>query len=177
MPDLRVVIFYGIFESFFLIYLGISFFGLKITRLKLILAALYYTGIPFIIRWIYGYLDIPLGTHVFLNMFAMAIILRLTTRKDWVIAFGASFFIFVLLFIGEVFIMLPIKKFVYLNKNVYFQVFWGYMGLIPAAVLLAIIKYFDVNIFNIGNKNTLDGVKENLENQDEEQYQRGKPPQ
>jgi len=107
----------------------------------------------------------------------MAIILRLITRKSWGIAFGASFSVFVLLFIGEVFVMLPLKKFIYLNKNFYFEVFWGYMGLIPAAILLAIIKYFDVNIFTIGNKHTLDGVKNNLENQDEEQNQRGKPSQ
>lgn len=177
MPDLRVVIFYGIFESFFLIYLGISLFGLKIKITRLLLAVLCYTGIPFIIRWIFGYLGIPLGSHVLLNMFTMAIILRLITRKSWGIAFGASFSVFVLLFIGEVFVMLPLKKFIYLNKNFYFEVFWGYMGLIPAAILLAIIKYFDVNIFTIGNKHTLDGVKNNLENQDEEQNQRGKPSQ
>lgn len=29
MTDFRVVLFYGIFESFFLIYLGISLFGLS----------------------------------------------------------------------------------------------------------------------------------------------------
>ncbi|MHB8172772.1 MAG: hypothetical protein ACYDG6_14790 [Thermincolia bacterium] len=167
MPDPRVFFFYGVFESFFLIYVGISLFGLEVTRSRLLVAGSIYTVLAFINRWINWLLGIPVGIHTIINLVILTIILRLITKEKWLVAFGVSLCIFIILYIGEIFVFLPFGKYLD-SKNIYLQIFLGYLGLVPSALTLSLIKYYNVNIFSIG-RIVQAGISEKAENIEDEQ--------
>jgi hypothetical protein len=168
MPDLRVVLFYSVFESFFLIYLGISLLGARINKTKFLLAGLVYTGVPVLVRWIYWLLGIPLGTHALLNLTALITLLRLATGMNWPAVFGASLSVLILLFSGEIFMFLSFVKLVPINNNVFYRIILGYASLVPAVLALVFIKYYNVNIFTLGRNRTLAETGDNLENTENE---------
>lgn len=152
MPDPRVILFFGVFECFFLVYLGISLTGIGVSKRKILMGGTIYAIVPAITRWITGMLGIPFYVHSVLNMLVLAIILYWLTEEKLLVSMGAALCSYILCFIGEIFVLLPLRGYIYSEHNAYSQIILGYLGLIPAVLTLVLIKRFNVNIFSVGKR-------------------------
>lgn len=100
MEDLRVLFFLYMVQAFLVITVGLKFYNLKLETKKLLLGALTFGLIIWIVRKAYIYFEIPYGTHTLVLITLYALFLKLFFKLTFNYAIGMSLFGFTLILLG-----------------------------------------------------------------------------
>lgn len=101
MNDLEVLFLFYIEEAAAAAFLGLALLGMR-PGLKEMLAIGAMQGFAvYLIRNIYSFLKIPLGTHLIFTIFAMVIFIKLTLKAKWGMALSATLIAFISIIISE----------------------------------------------------------------------------
>lgn len=142
MEDLRVLLFLHIVVAILMSITGLRLFGYKGELKTFIYIGIIQGTFVWLIRGLYYYFNIPLGTHTLILMLSLFILIKLFTRVNWGIAFGSSLVSFSLAMIGG---GLPGLVMNYFNLNVndiisntWLHILIGYSETIFMIILLVI---------------------------------------
>lgn len=148
-----LLLFYPV-EAAVLAFLGLALLGIK-PGLKKILTIGVLQGIAvFLIRNIYRYYDIQLGTHIFFTLAAMIIIVRYVSRIGWGEASAAAILAFIVLAVDET-IGLPVTlNMVGINfktsvNNSFWHIVIAYLGEIPIYIMAFIVGFTNFSLFKL----------------------------
>ncbi|WIF94022.1 hypothetical protein [Caminicella sporogenes] len=98
-------------EGFFMAGAGLSLLGIKLKIKKLMHIAFIYSFFVFIVRKIYITFKIHLGTHAFILMFILGMLIKLIAKQNFLTGIIASLTSFLLLLWGEGVFLFPILNF------------------------------------------------------------------
>lgn len=148
MDDLRVLVFFYIFESAMVGFVGFALIGFRMNLRQIILVGLGQGTIVYLVRGLYKMNEIPLGTHTFFNLLGLILILYLVTRKGFGSCITGSLLGFIIVILSES-LTLPIL-YTFLNTTVesvlsdtWSHITMGYVGdwlLLLTTILLAITR-------------------------------------
>ncbi|RKD23680.1 hypothetical protein SAMN02745883_01845 [Caminicella sporogenes DSM 14501] len=137
-------------EGFFMAGAGLSLLGIKLKIKKLMHIAFIYSFFVFIVRKIYITFKIHLGTHAFILMFILGILIKLIGKQNFLTGIIASLTSFLLLLWGEGIFLFPILKCFKIDPITLMSLkFGGTIIAILISDILLIVGFLIGYIFNI----------------------------
>lgn len=146
MEDLRVLFFFYIVEGFLMTMTGLRLFGYK-TNVKILAAiSITYGASIWIIRGVYQYYHIPLGSHSLILTVILSFLIKMIGKVNWGTALGAALVSFSLVMLGGGMSVVIIQYFQLDVNNVlsnpWLHVLMGYTEIVFLALMLIINKVF-----------------------------------
>jgi len=157
MEDIKILFFYYLGEALLLVFVGLAFFGRRLSWPRLLAVSGAYGFSIWVVRGVYKIYGIPFGSHTLILTLLLFLWIKFIGKMDWDIAVGASLTGMTLILLGSWFTDFIVNK---LNikwrlilDNLWLHILFGYTENIFLILMLALNKFFNftfVKAFNIG---------------------------
>lgn len=157
MDDFRVLVFFYIVEGSLVGFVGLALIGIRLSWKQFLSIGILQGLVVYLVRGFYALNNIPFGTHTFLAMVGLIIILKVIARKSWGISSVAALLGFVVTILSEGLMFPIILKYMTMTyesivMNVWRHIMMGYCGswlLFLVAIYLGITKKALIRVENL----------------------------
>ncbi|ATW27328.1 hypothetical protein [Candidatus Formimonas warabiya] len=156
MEDLKVIIFFYMIQSLLMILTGLKFFSVKYKTKNVLVPVFVFGLVIWLVRKLYIYFQIPLGTHTLVLLVLFCVILRIFFRLNITYILGIAFLDFSLVMLGGGLTVYFYKIFnvqpEFVLDHAWMHILMGQVENIFLIILLLILELFNISIFKIMRK-------------------------
>ena len=153
MEDLRVLFFFYIIQGLLMVIAGVQFFDLKINNKQIIAVGACYGLVIWLVRGVYSYYSIPLGTHTIVLAILFCIIIKIITKTPVYYAVGISLMSFCLVMLGVGVVAFAIKlnslNLEQIMSNIWLNILFGHIENSILIIFMVVSRLLKFNISNI----------------------------
>ena len=152
MEDIRLLLFLHIPEAILITFVGMKLFGIKAKLRDILLVGLIQGLLVYLVRGIYISYKISFGTHTFITLLTLILLIRYIIKIDWGISIISTVSVESLVLIGSSF---PLKLSEFLNipieKQFHNPLLFASFGLTENIVVVCVGLICVINGFKIKN--------------------------
>jgi len=169
VEDLRVLLFFYMFEGGVMAYCSLALLGLRIPFKHLALVSAGGGLAVYLLRGLYAYTGIPFGSHTLLMILVMVLLYRFVAKIEWGIGTVVALLGFILVQLSEACLLVPVAGLFKISidrilANVWLHILLGWLVELPVVILALVCALTGFRLVDLNRElKELPGVEEEKE--------------